>query len=173
MTNFIQPAEWQPHSAVWSAWPSAADLWLEDLEPARAEIAALFGAIADNGRGERLRILAYGDEAVKSAHAALDRFGAEIIPAAFGDIWLRDTAPIFTTGGNQLRAACFKFNGWGGKYVLENDDKVAPFVAAKSGVQSIAQDWVFEGGSLDVDGEGTGLTTRQCLLNANRNPKLT
>jgi len=169
---FIQPAEWQPHSAVWSAWPSHADLWLEDLEPARAEIAALFAAIAADGRGEKLRILACGDEAVASAHAALDRFGAEIVPADFGDIWLRDTAPIFTARGNQARAACFKFNGWGGKYVLDNDDKVAPFVAAKSGVLAAAQDWVFEGGPIDVAGEGTGLTTRQCLLNENRNPNL-
>ncbi len=169
--RFIQPAEWQPHSAVWSAWPSAADLWLENLAPARAEIAALFGAIAANG-GEKLRILACGAEAVASAHAALDRFGAEIIPADFGDIWLRDTAPIFTVRGKEPRAACFKFNGWGGKFVLDHDDKVAAFVAAKSGVPAAAQDWVFEGGSLDVDGEGTGLTTRQCLLNANRNPNL-
>jgi agmatine deiminase len=175
---FTQPAEWQPHSAVWSAWPSHADLWLEDLEPARAQIAALFEAIADvdpttgKPRGERLRILACGDEAVASAQAALSRFGAEIIPAAFGDIWFRDTAPIFVGRSNTLQAACFKFNGWGGKYVLDNDDRVAAFVADKAGVPAVAQDWVFEGGSLDVDGEGTGLTTRQCLLNANRNPDL-
>jgi len=175
---FVQPAEWAPHSAVWSAWPSAADLWLEDLEPARAEVGALFKAIADvdpqgKRRGEALNILACGDEAVASAKAALAGTGADIIPAVFGDIWLRDTAPIFVRGVNGLGAACFQFNGWGGKYVLEGDDGVARFVASQAGVAASDNAWVLEGGSIDVDGEGTCLTTRQCLLNPNRNPTLT
>ena len=171
-----QPAEWEPHSAVWSAWPSHADLWLEDLEPARAQVAALFRAIADfNGkpRGEALKILACGDEAVDSAKAKLRGTGAEIISATFGDIWFRDTAPIFVQSGKALQAACFQFNGWGGKYVLEGDDQVAAFVADRAGVQATVNSWVLEGGSIDVDGAGTCLTTRQCLLNANRNPNLT
>ena len=176
--SFLQPAEWARHSAVWSAWPSHADLWQEDLAPAREEIAALFAAIADvdprsgETRGERLRVLACGDEAIASATAALHGKGAEIIPAVFGDIWLRDTAPIFVNGGNGLHASCFRFNGWGGKYVLDGDDQVAAFVASKAGTPARSQGWVFEGGSIDVDGEGTALTTRQCLLNPNRNPDL-
>jgi agmatine deiminase len=174
---FRQPAEWAPHSAVWSAWPSAADLWLEDLEPARAEVGALFTAIADmdtqgTRRGEALKILACGDEAVASAKAALASTGAEIIPAVFGDIWFRDTAPIFVQGAQGLEAACFQFNGWGGKYVLDGDDGVARFVALQAKVAAHEHAWVLEGGSIDVDGEGTCLTTRQCLLNPNRNPTL-
>lgn len=176
--RILQPAEWTPHTAVWSAWPSHADLWLEDLAPARAEVGALFKAIADvdpatgNPRGEGLRILACGDEAAASARAALAGHGAEIIPATFGDIWLRDTAPIFVAANGSLHAACFKFNGWGGKYVLAGDDGVAAFVAARAGTSATAHDWVLEGGSIDVDGQGTALTTRQCLLNPNRNPSL-
>ncbi len=170
MSKFIQPAEWEPHSAVWSAWPSAADLWLEYLEPARAEVGALFKAIHDGGKGEALKILACGEEAVASARAALPM--AEIVPAVFGDIWLRDTAPIFTRKDKQLSAACFQFNGWGGKYVLEGDDGVAAFVASRAKVAATQNDWVLEGGSIDVDGLGTALTTKQCLLNANRNPTL-
>lgn len=168
----IQPAEWDAHSAVWSAWPSDAELWLENLEFARAEVTAFFKAIADSGRGEKLKILAAGDEAVASAKAALGSFGADVIPAAFGDIWFRDIAPIFVKDGTQLHAACFKFNGWGGKYVLPGDDQVAAFIAKKTGVPATFNDWVLEGGSLDVDGQGTALTTRQCLLNENRNPHL-
>jgi len=170
--TFIQPAEWEAHSAVWSAWPSHADLWLEDLEPARAQVGALFKAVADSGKGEALKILASGDEAVTSAKKALAGTGAEIIPATFGDIWLRDTAPIFTRGPGGLQAACFIFNGWGGKYVLEGDDGVAGFVAGEAGLPAAFNSWVLEGGSIDVDGAGTCLTTRQCLLNPNRNPTL-
>lgn len=172
-----QPAEWEPHAAVWSAWPSHADLWLEDLAPARAEVAALFRAIADVSagapRGEALKILACGDEAVTSARAALAGTGAEVFDATFGDIWLRDIAPIFVETSTGPAAACFKFNGWGGKYVLEGDDQVAPFVAACAGVRANAHDFVLEGGSIDADGRGAALTTRQCLLNPNRNPTLT
>ncbi len=174
-----QPAEWDLHSAVWSAWPSDGDLWLENLEPARQEVAALYKAIADlnpaNGapRGESLKILACGEEAATSAQAALLGTGAEVISATFGDIWLRDTAPIFVRAGGQLSAACFKFNGWGGKYVLDGDEQVAPFVASRAGISPIVNDWILEGGSVDVDGAGAALTTRQCLLNANRNPNLT
>ena len=174
--NPRQPAEWESHTAVWSAWPSHGDLWLEDLEPARAEVAALFSAIADvkDGapRGEALKILACGKEAVASARKALAATGAEIVPATFGDIWLRDTAPIFVRGGKGISAACFKFNGLGGKYVLEGDDGVAAFVAARAGAPATTNNWVLEGGSIDVDGRGTALTTKQCLLNANRNPDL-
>ncbi|MBM3514061.1 MAG: agmatine deiminase family protein [Alphaproteobacteria bacterium] len=176
-SRLVQPAEWEPHAAVWSAWPSHGDLWLEDLEPARAEVASLFKAIADvrdgTPRGEALRILACGDEAVTSARAALAGTGAEVLPATFGDIWLRDTAPIFIREAGAIAGACFKFNGWGGKYVLDGDDAVAPFVAGRAGVKANVHDFVLEGGSIDVDGRGTALTTRQCLLNPNRNPHLT
>ncbi len=174
-----QPAEWDAHSAVWSAWPSDGNLWLEDLEPARSEVGALFKAIADvdpaTGKpcGEALKILACGDEAVAAAKAALAGTGAEVFPATFGDIWLRDTAPIFVRNGSKVEAACFRFNGWGGKYVLEGDDGVAAFVAAYAGLTANLNNWVLEGGSIDVDGLGTALTTRQCLLNTNRNPTLT
>ena len=170
--KIVQPGEWEAHSAVWSAWPSHADLWVEDLEAARVQIGALFKAIADGGKGEALKILACGDAAVASARVALMGVNAEIIPAVFGDIWLRDTAPIFVRESGGLKAACFKFNGWGGKYVLEGDDQVAPFVARRAGVPSSDNAWVLEGGSIDADGLGTALTTRQCLLNANRNPSL-
>jgi agmatine deiminase len=176
---FVQPAEWAPHSAVWSAWPSHGELWQDDLTHARAEVAALFAAIADidsqtrEPLGETLHILACGDEAVESACEALDGLGATVWPATFGDIWLRDTAPIFVTAPGGLAAACFRFNGWGGKYILDGDEEVAATVAAQAGVVAMQYEWVLEGGSLDSDGAGTALTTRQCLLNPNRNPGLT
>jgi agmatine deiminase len=163
------PAEWQPHKAIWTAWPSAADLWGEDLDQARAEVAAMVRALADGGDGDKMRVLAHGREAEASAKLAIGQ-SAEIIPAAFGDIWLRDTGPIFTNDG---RALGFRFNGWGGKYILPHDEEVSARVALHAGADFKMHDFILEGGAIEMDGEGTLLTTRQCLLNPNRNPHWT
>jgi len=159
------PPEWAPHKAIWTAWPSAADLWGEDLEPARLEVAAMIRSLADEGRGDRMRVLAFGREAEASAKLAL-RQSAEIIPGAFGDIWFRDTGPIFTRTGS----VGFRFNGWGGKYQLPHDTEVADQIARSAGVSLTRHDFILEGGAVEMDGEGTLLTTRQCVLNPNRNP---
>lgn len=65
------PAEWRPHKAIWTGWPSAADLWGEDLDPARAEVAAMIRALWDGGKGDKVRVLAHGREAEASAKLAL------------------------------------------------------------------------------------------------------
>ena len=169
----LQPAEWAPHRAVWLAWPSHGHLWQEHLAPAQAEVAGLGIAIAEDG-GEALEVLVQDDAAEAQAAAALapvrDQVRFHRVPV--GDIWLRDTAPIFVVEGGRLQAACFPFNGWGGKYLLPDDDRVAGRVAALSGHPRVDHTFVLEGGSVEVDGEGTVLTTRQCLLNPNRNPEL-
>jgi agmatine deiminase len=170
--NTHQPAEWEKHSAVWSAWPSHADLWQENLQPARDQLKALFRAIADDGKGEQLHILVHGDDAQRSADVALEGTNHKLYRIAFGDIWLRDTAPIFVRDGLSIKAASFGFNGWGGKYILPYDTDVSMAVAKAAGVPVLKQDWVLEGGSIDVDGAGRALTTKECLLNKNRNPKL-
>jgi len=109
-----------------------------------------------------------GDEAEASAWARLGEVsGIEIVRGQFGDIWLRDTGPIFSGDG---RALGFRFNGWGGKYQLDGDDTVADQLAAAAGAPLVRNDFVLEGGALDHDGHGTVLTTRQCLTNPNRNP---
>ncbi len=94
--------------------------------------------------------------------------------APIGDIWLRDTGPIFVDDGAAGgQASAFVFNGWGGKYLLPDDDKMSGIVAAKAGARLRRFDGLItEGGALEVDGEGTCITTRQCLLNKNRNPSL-
>jgi agmatine deiminase len=167
-----QPGEWEPHAAVWSAWPSHAELWEEDLAGARAEVSALFHAIHDGGRGEALHILVHGDEARASAQAALASTGATLHDIPFGDIWLRDTAPIFVRTPQGIQAASFGFNGWGSKYQLPHDADVSLAVAGASGLPFKRHDWVLEGGSIDPDGLGWALTTEECLLNPNRNPTL-
>jgi agmatine deiminase len=161
------PAEWSPHRAIWVGFPSHPELWEDDLAAAQGEAAALARALAGPG-GERVRLLTAGDEAAHSAAALLDGAGGvEIIPSRFGDVWLRDTAPIFVGPGD---ARAFRFNGWGGNYVLEGDDEVPEQVAAGAGARLTRADFVLEGGAIDHDGKGTILTTRECLLNPNRNP---
>jgi agmatine deiminase len=173
MTRVV-PAEWAPHRALWIGFPSHEDLWEDNLAPARAEVTALVRALAGPGE-ERVRLLVHGDEAEAAARGALGEVaGVEIMRGLFGDIWLRDTCPIYvqqTESGRTIDlAVAFDFNGWGGKYDLPYDDQVAEQVAAASGAPMQRINAVMEGGALDHDGAGAVLTTRQCLLNPNRNP---
>jgi agmatine deiminase len=158
------PAEWAPHKAMWVGFPSHAELWEDNLAPARAETAALAKALAGLGR-EHVKLLVQGPEARQAADGLLEGFpNIEIIDGRFGDIWLRDTGPVFTAPGE---AAAFSFNGWGEKYRLEGDEAVAEQLA--SGAKLVRHSFVLEGGAIDHDGAGTVVTTRQCLLNPNRN----
>ncbi|HLZ84378.1 MAG TPA: agmatine deiminase family protein [Caulobacteraceae bacterium] len=161
------PAEWATHRAMWVGFPSHEDLWEDNLAAAQAEVAALARALAGPGR-ETVRLMVAGDAAARAAEVLLaGTSNVEIVPGAFGDIWLRDTGPIFTSPAS---AAAFRFNGWGGKYELPGDETVADQIAAHAGGALQRHDFVLEGGALDHDGQGTALTTRQCLLNPNRNP---
>ena len=168
MSLTLEP-EWAPHRAMWLGFPSHAELWEEDLEPAQDECAALARALAGPG-AERVRLLVAGDAGEAAARARLDGvYGVEFVRASFGDIWVRDTGPIFARDDGRETALAFRFNGWGGKYVLEGDEGVSEQVAAAAGVPRRDHDFVLEGGAVDHDGAGTVLTTRQCLLNPNRN----
>ncbi|MFI5118831.1 MAG: agmatine deiminase family protein [Thermoanaerobaculia bacterium] len=178
--GFRQPAEWGRHEAVWLAWPSHGDLWGDALGRVRAAFTAFASAIADvdpatgSPRGERLEVLVPDAANEALARTALAGLGARLHRIPFGDIWLRDTAPVFLSGEGGARASVsFAFNGWGGKYVLPHDDGVSSRIAEAAGHRAFRFPWVFEGGSVEVDGEGTCLTTRQCLLNPNRNPAMT
>jgi agmatine deiminase len=160
------PAEWSAHRALWVGFPSHAELWEENLAPAQAEVGALARALAGPG-AENVKLLVAGDDALEAAAGLLDGVaGVEIVPGVFGDVWLRDTGPIFTAPGH---AGAFRFNGWGEKYRLEGDETVADQIVAASGAAIERHDFVLEGGALDHDGQGAVLTTRQCLLNPNRN----
>ncbi len=164
-----QPAEWARHAATWTAFPSDPELWGDDLAPAQAEVAAMVWAIAEH---ERVELLVANEAAAAAAHEALHGANVRFHRQAFGDIWLRDTGPLFLGSDAGPAAAGFRFNGWGGKYVLPGDDGVAAFVAHEAGVPLARHDWVLEGGAIEVDGTGLCVTTEACLLNPNRNPHM-
>lgn len=174
MSRTSLPAEWQKNRAVWLAWPSLADAWLEDLEPARAAVAEMARAIAQidpatgEPRGERIEMLVMDDQGEDDARRQLGDTPVRFHRIPFGDIWLRDTGPIFTIREGALVAACFRWNGWGEKYLFDADVAVAERITAAAGAVVERHDFILEGGSVDWDGEGTVLTTRQCLLAENR-----
>lgn len=168
------PAEWAPHKAMWVGFPSHEEVWEDHLAAAQAEVAALARALAGPGR-ERVRLMtgcAAGEAAARQMLG--DVAGIEIFPGRFGDVWLRDTGPIFApSAAGGAVAHGFGFNGWGGKYVMDHDDEVAEQIATASDTRLVRHDLIMEGGSLDHDGLGTLLTTRECLLNPNRNGDMT
>ena len=171
-----QPGEWDVHVATWTAWPSHPEFWEGHVEAARKDVAGLVRALCTQGSGgaasERVRLWVDGEAAEASARAALEGLDLDFIREPFGDIWFRDIAPVFVRGDHGIEYRTFRYNGWGGKYFMENDDTVAARIAGSTGLPGCSIDLVFEGGALDVDGTGLGLTTRSCLLNPNRNPHL-
>ena len=171
MSTARQPPEWAPHEFVWIGFPSHAELWEDDLEPAREEVAAFARAVHAEGKGEEVRLVAADADSAEAARRAAPF--AMVIEQKFGDIWLRDTGPLIVAGEGPRSARSFRFNGWGGKYQLEGDDSLAPRLAETIGLAAEPQDWILEGGAIDVDGTGLAVTTEQCLLNPNRNPGFT
>src|SRR4051812_7430321 len=137
MTNpaFRQPPEWAAHQWVWIGFPSHEDLWLDDLTPAREEVAAFARAVWSDGAGEEVRLVA-ADPVSARAAAVLAPF-ATIVEARFGDIWLRDTGPIVVRDGAERKARSFRFNGWGGKYELEDDDTIGLRLAESAGLEAL------------------------------------
>ncbi len=174
ISQFRMPAEWTPHAAVWTAWPHDREQWAEGLAAPQRALMAMCAAISDGGRGERIDLLVRdaGDEG--EARALLGATAAHVAfhHVAYGDVWLRDTGPIFVTRDREIAAARFRFDGWGGKYVMAGDSDVSARVMAWTGVRGAAFDFVLEGGAIEVDGAGALLTTKQCLLGGARNPGL-
>jgi agmatine deiminase len=174
--GFRQPGEWAPHRACWLAFPSDPELWPE-LDATQASFFALCRAIAQPTpelRGEKLEVLVQSHEAGAQAEPALAGLDARIHVHAFGDIWMRDIAPVFLTNGRgEVASVRFRFNGWGEKYVYVGDDGTAEAVQRVSGLPSFASSLVLEGGGVESDGTGLCMTTVDVALNPNRNPGLT
>ena len=174
MNTVLLPHESRRAAAVFTCWPAAADLWEDDLHPAQDEFGAFLRAYRQGGPGGAdldLTVFAATAQAEASARQALGA-RARILRQAYGDVWTRDTGPVFLERAGERFAARFRFNGWGGKYLLDGDADLAQVIARDAGARLVDVDLVAEGGALEFDGEGTVLTTRQCLLNSNRNPGL-
>ncbi len=167
--GFHMPAEWAPHARSWMAWPCRLDLWNGREAEARAAFAAVAQAIA---RFEPLTMLARPEDAVGAAAACGPK--VEIMQAPLDDSWVRDSGPTFLVNNDgAVAGAAWRFNAWGGKFPpYDEDAKLAGRVLERLGMHAFKAPFVLEGGSIHTDGEGTLITTEQCLLNPNRNPHL-
>jgi agmatine deiminase len=166
MTQF--PAEWDRHEAVWIGFPSAADLWLDDLLDAQEEVAAFARHVAAQGRGETVKLVCANE--ASADRAAMLAPDAQIRMMPFFDIWLRDTGPLVIRHKEGRTALDYRGNGWGGKYPSPLDDALGALLAADAGLVREPRHMILEGGAIDVDGAGLLVTTEECLLNPNRNP---
>lgn len=164
------PAEWEEHEGCVTAYPHIREAWARDFEGARREIALLCRALVDEA-GERVVLLVADEECELSARAAIGScVDIELARVPYGDSWMRDTGPLIRRRPDAgLDAALFRFDGWGGKYRMEGDEEVGRHLAERLGLSMVFHDFVLEGGAVDVDGEGTCLTTESCLLDRTRN----
>jgi agmatine deiminase len=151
-------------------WPCRQDLWGETIEQARADYAAVANAVA---AFEPVTMIANPGVDAAAARAACAA-GVEIVELALDDSWLRDCGPIYVHGDDGERVAVhFAFNAWGEKFPpWDNDAAVGRLIAERLGDHVVESEMVLEGGSILTDGQGTLLTTEQCLLHPNRNPSL-
>jgi len=164
------PPEWHPQDWLWIGFPYDEEEWPGFLAVAQEQIAAFASAVADSGQEVRLLVR---DEANEARARSLVSGGVRLERRVYGDIWLRDTGPLLMLGADGEREARrFDFNGWGGKYLMADDQEIGEVLARDAGLEVQTAGWILEGGAIDVDGTGLVATTEQCLLNPNRNPGL-
>ncbi|MGF1430330.1 agmatine deiminase family protein [Kitasatospora sp. LaBMicrA B282] len=165
--TFRMPAEWTEHEGCLMAWPVRPDLWGETLAEAKREYAQVARAIA---RFEPVTMAAPPGHGAE----ARDLCGAdvEVVELPMDDSWFRDSAPLFVLDEQGRRAGVdFRFNAWGGKHhPYDADDRIGALLLERLGLPAIRSEMILEGGAVTVDGEGTLITTEQCLLHPNRNP---
>ncbi len=162
------PAEWAAHERTLMAWPCRAELWGQRLHRAEHDYAAVALAISEF---EPVTMLARPPDAERAAEACGPK--VDVVEVPLDDSWVRDTGPIYVTGDGRRVAVDFTFNAWGNKFEPYADDAaLVERWCERTGDERRVVDMVLEGGAIAVDGEGTLLTTEQCLLNPNRNPSM-
>lgn len=176
----VMPAEWEQHDATWLAWPHNVRDW-----PGRfAPIPWVYAEIVRNlSQGETVRLLVNDAAHEQKARKVLRRAGVDLTDVELrrvptDRVWMRDAGPIFVRRGGEKAVARFRFNAWAKYPDWKRDAKVPERAAKALGVPLLPvrhrdRDVVLEGGAIDVNGQGTILTTEECLLDPEvqvRNP---
>ncbi len=171
--GFFMPAEFAPHAGTWMLWPQRPDNWRLGGKPAQKAFAAVATAIA---QFEPLTMGVNADQ-YSNARQMLPAH-IRVVEISNNDAWLRDCGPTFVTNDKgDVRGVDWSFNAWGGLYnglyfPWDLDEAVAQKVLEMERVDRYKAPLVLEGGSIHVDGEGTCITTAECLLSPGRNPDL-
>lgn len=172
--GYWMPAEWEPHAGCWMLFPYRPDNWRESAGPAQAAFARVAAQIS------RFEPVTVGVSAALASRArSLLPSSVQLVDIESDDAWMRDVGPTFVINASRdVRGVDWRFNAWGGTakrlYAQwDRDDRVAAEVCMRADVPYYRAEFVMEGGAIHVDGQGTALATRQCLLNPNRGSRLT
>lgn len=173
--GFAMPAEWATHAQTWMLWPERPDNWRLGGKPAQAAFLRVAEAIAEF---EPVTI-GVSAEQFANASARCQHPNIRLVEISSDDAWVRDTGPSFVrSSGGEVRGVDWQFNAWGGfngglYWPWQRDDQVAEkILRLERCARYRSEGFVLEGGAIHVDGEGTLITTEECLLNPNRNPHL-
>ncbi|WP_230086369.1 agmatine deiminase [Halomonas sp. 328] len=171
--GFAMPAEFAPHDACWMLWPQRPDTWRYGAKPAQQAFAEVACAIAES----ETVFVGVNDEQYENARNQLPAH-IRVVELSSNDAWMRDMGPTFLTHPDgRLAMVDWVFNAWGGLkgglyFPWDKDKRIRTKIAEMLGIPRFEAPVVLEGGAIHVDGEGTLITTEECLLNANRNPEM-
>ncbi len=161
------PAEWEPHEATWIAWPHNRHDWPGRFAPIPWVYAEIVRKLS---RVERVRILVGSEALERQARRVLRKAGAQMEAVEFfrcptNRVWTRDYGPLFVKDARgQVSLTASRFNAWAKYDDFERDARVPAFLAKRLNLPVHETGMVLEGGSIDVNGAGTLLTTEECLL---------
>ncbi len=173
--DYFMPSEWQRHKATWLTWPHDEKHWPGLFKNIPSTWAKMVKALQNS---EEVHISIHDEDTLKNAKQNLMKEDASLSNVHFHFIpnnysWARDHGPIFLKNKtNQKIISHWQYNAWGNKWPFDLDQNIPSHIANLTNIKEVKLPMVLEGGSIDVNGQGTLLSTQSCLLNKNRNPAL-
>ena len=173
--GFRMPGEFEPHRGTYIIWPERPDNWRNGAKPAQKVFTQVANTI---GKYEPVTVIVSDGQYQNARHMLNDY--VRVVEMSSDDSWVRDCGATFVVNDQgELRGIDWSFNAWGGLvdglyFPWDKDDRIASKMCELEGANRYRlDDFVLEGGSIHVDGEGTLMVTEECLLSAGRNPQLT
>lgn len=179
-------AEWEKKSAIIVGWPIRPDTWRQSGRPAQLQILDFVLALVQNtDEGILIAVSVENQHIVNDLENKLESLidiasRVAVFPIPLDDCWMRDISPVWIRNDlkDSVQGVCFKFNAWGGKLggcyqSCKRDVLVAPTICDRFQAEAVAVNFILEGGSISANGNGSALTTEECLLCPNRNPTFT